>query len=167
MLALTTSVFAEETAQPTFTISSSSTLDGGPLPVMYTCDGKDVSPQLSWESPPAKAKSYALVMNDPDAPGGEFYHWIVFNIPKSATSLDEGVTSYPAGAKVGKNSFGNAKYNGPCPPKGTTHSYAFTLYALDADLNLQPGSNTNAVLAAMKNHIVGTAKFTPVYSRWG
>ncbi|HTM64200.1 MAG TPA: YbhB/YbcL family Raf kinase inhibitor-like protein [Gammaproteobacteria bacterium] len=146
-------------------ISTNGFLDKMAIPTLYTCDGKDVSPQLSWTGVPAKTVSLALIMKDVDAPNGTFYHWVLFNIPKSMTELAEGATT-PAGAAIGKNNFNKMGYNGPCPPKGSAHTYIFTLYAIDSKLNVPQDAEAPAVLAAMKNHIVGQADLSGVYSRW-
>jgi len=100
------------------------------IPSEFTCDGKDISPQLSWEDAPAGTKSFALSVTDPDAPGGTWIHWLVHDIPKDVRSIDRG--SLPKGAKQVENDFGNKDYGGPCPPSGT-HRYIFTIYALDAE----------------------------------
>jgi len=101
---------------------------GGNIPPEFTCDGKDVSPQLSWDDAPSGTESFALSVNDPDAPGGEFIHWLVYDIPKDVKSIDR--ASLPKGAKQIENDFGRKEYGGPCPPSGT-HRYIFTLYSLD------------------------------------
>jgi len=102
--------------------------ENGNIPSEFTCDGRDVSPQLSWEDAPAETKSFALSVADPDAPGGTWIHWLVYDIPKDVRNIDQG--SLPAGAKQVENDFGKKDYGGPCPPYGT-HRYIFTLYALD------------------------------------
>jgi len=101
---------------------------GGNIPPEFTCDGKDVSPQLSWNDAPSGTESFALSVNDPDAHGGEFIHWLVYDIPKDVKSIDR--ASLPKGAKQIENDFGRKEYGGPCPPSGT-HRYIFTLYSLD------------------------------------
>jgi Raf kinase inhibitor-like YbhB/YbcL family protein len=163
-LAIALPVYADD-ASNGFNVSSSATLDRGPLPSQYTCDGKDISPQLSWHHQPANTQSYAVIVSDPDAPSGTFYHWVLFNIPKSVTSLDEGIARFPSGTLVGKNSFGNQGYNGPCPPKDAAHTYVFTLYALDASLSLPAGSDAETVISVMKDHVLSQAQFTAIYSR--
>jgi Raf kinase inhibitor-like YbhB/YbcL family protein len=100
------------------------------IPSEFTCDGRDVSPQLSWEDAPDEAKSFALSITDPDAPMGTWIHWLVYDIPKGVRSIDKG--SVPAGAKQAENDWGRREYGGPCPPSGT-HRYFFTVYALDAE----------------------------------
>ena len=159
--------FADDTNNSAaFTIKSTSTSDQGVFPVLYTCDGKDISPELEWIGQPAKLAAYALIVTDPDAPGGTFYHWILYNVPKDSVKLAEGMTKPPAGTLVGKNSFGNQQYNGPCPPKGSTHSYVFTLYALDNKLSIPAGADGSSVLAEVGKHTLGKATFTVTYSRW-
>ena len=134
-----------------FSISTSAFSNNGIIPVTYTCDGDDVAPQLNWSNPPGNTKSFALILSDPDAPGGEWDHWILYNIPADTTSLND---SLPAGTLVGKNSWGAARYNGPCPPKGSKHHYYFTLYALDGMLNLPAGASGQNVRHAIKNHVL-------------
>jgi Raf kinase inhibitor-like YbhB/YbcL family protein len=163
-LAVALPVYASD-ASNGFNVSSSATLDHGPLPTQYTCDGKDVSPQLSWSHQPDNTQSFALIVSDPDAPSGVFYHWVLFNIPKSVTSLEEGISRLPSGTLVGKNSFGKQGYNGPCPPRDATHTYVFTLYALDASLSLSAGSDAETVLSVMQDHVLSQAQFTTIYSR--
>jgi len=104
--------------------------ENGNIPSEFTCDGRDISPQLSWEDAPAKTKSFALSVTDPDAPGGTWIHWLVYDVPRDVRSIDRG--SLPKGAKQVENDFGMKNYGGPCPPSGT-HRYIFTIYALDAE----------------------------------
>lgn len=151
---------------PTFALDTNAFLNEGIMPVLYTCDGKDISPQLSWSDAPKNAKSYALILIDKDAPQSNFYHWVIFNLPTKTAQLDEALSKPPAGTVMGQNSFGNSRYNGPCPPKGTTHNYVFTLYALDGTLALDAKANGDTVMEAMKNHIVGQTQLIGVYSRW-
>jgi Raf kinase inhibitor-like YbhB/YbcL family protein len=166
LLFVAVSAFAAEEAETKMAITTTAFLDEGIFPVLYTCDGKDISPQLDWTNVPAKTQTFALLMVDPGAPGGTFYHWILYNIPKSTASLPESLSKLPAGALAGTNSMKKAQYNGPCPPKGSMHTYIFTLYALDTKLNLPAGADGKKVLEAMQKHIVGETKLTGVYSRW-
>jgi Raf kinase inhibitor-like YbhB/YbcL family protein len=112
-------------------ISSPAFTQGKPIPSKYTCDGENISPALKWAGIPAKAKSLALVCDDPDAPRGNWVHWIIVNIPVSVIGIPENGT-LPSGACEIINNFGQTKYGGPCPPSGT-HRYFFKLYALDTD----------------------------------
>jgi Raf kinase inhibitor-like YbhB/YbcL family protein len=163
---LSFSVFAEDAPKNVFTLNTNAFLDQGALPVLYTCDGKDVSPALDWINVPAKTQGFAVTVTDPDAPGGTFYHWVVYNIPKATTKLDEGVSKLPAGSLIGKNGWEKPQYNGPCPPKGSAHTYTITLYALDGKLNLPEGTDAKTVVEALDKHNVGKASLTTVYSRW-
>lgn len=161
VLFITSPVYADD-----FALSTNAFLDTGALPVLYTCDGKDISPQLSWANIPNKTQSFAIVVSDPDAPNGTFYHWLVYNIPVNTTELAEGVQQFPQGTMVGKNSFGKTQYNGPCPPKGTAHTYLYTLYALDKKLKLPAGVDGKILMENMQDHILQKVKLTSVYSRW-
>ncbi len=161
LLSSTTLAYADD-----FAITTTAFLDAGILPVLYSCDGKDVSPEFAWTNPPAKTQSFVMILSDPDSPNGIYYHWIVYNIPASTTELTQGVTQLPAGALLGKNSKGNNGYNGPCPPKGSSHTYIFTLYALDTVLNLPAGADAKTVLNALKGHSLKQITMTAVYSRW-
>ena len=148
-------------------ISSMAFKEGEPIPQKYTCDGEDISPALEWQSVPSDAKSLALIADDPDAPMGTWVHWVIFNIPQSATGLSENVPtkqSLPNGALQGKNDFGNFGYGGPCPPGGT-HRYYFKLYALDTMLKLSAGITKADLLKAMEGHIVAQAQLMGRYSR--
>jgi len=141
------------------------------IPVKYTGEGDDVSPPLEWSEPPAGTKSFALVCDDPDAPRGTWDHWVLWNLPASLRKLPENVARTPelpdlGGAVQGNNSWPHMGYNGPMPPpKHGTHHYNFVLYALDTTLNLAPGADKKALLAAMKGHILGQGKLTGTYSR--
>lgn len=145
-------------------LESSAFFNQDKLPVQFTCDGKDISPELSWKDAPSSTQSYALIMSDPDAPGGTFYHWVVYNIPATTTSLGEGSKQLPAGTVVGKTSWGKQQYNGPCPPKGSTHRYVISLYALNTSLTLPADSEAPAVLDALQNHVMGEADLKVTYS---
>lgn len=135
---------------------------GEPLPTLYSCDGKDVSPPLAWQGAPQNTQSYVLIVDDPDAPSGVWDHWLVVNIPATTTSLTEGAV-LPTGTLVLKNSWSKAHYNGPCPPKGQEHRYVFTLYALDSMLNLSKEATKKELIAAIKNHVLAKAELRGVY----
>lgn len=132
---------------------------------VFTCEGKNISPALQWDHVPAKTKTFVLTVSDPDAPSGTFYHWVLFNIPKTVLSLAKNVSPLPAGTQAGRNSWNKAEYNGPCPPRGSSHHYIFTLYALDTKLPLQEGAEINEVQNAMKNHILALAEWKTTFSR--
>ncbi|MGE0206518.1 MAG: YbhB/YbcL family Raf kinase inhibitor-like protein [Candidatus Babeliales bacterium] len=150
-------------------IASASFEDNHALPAKYTCEGENRSPELHWSGVPAGTQSLALLVDDPDAPGGKpFVHWIVFNIPASLKSLPEGVKlkNIAPDAKEGKNDFGDSAYGGACPPKGHgIHHYVFTLYALDIKLNLQEGVSKQEFLQAMQGHVLKKAQITGLYQR--
>jgi Raf kinase inhibitor-like YbhB/YbcL family protein len=141
-------------------LESQAFAEGATIPVKYTCDGEDTSPDLNWSNDPVGTMSFVLIMDDPDAPGGTWDHWIVFNIPPTTKSVQEG--QEPQGTK-GKNSWGNLGYGSPCPPSGT-HRYFFTIYALDLDtLSLAEGATKSAVEASMVGHILDQASLMGTY----
>ncbi len=146
------------------TVTSKSFSPNGPIPIDYTCDGKDAAPQLTWSSPPENTKALAIVMDDPDAPSGTFTHWIVYNLPPDATSIGEGVDPATAGAKVGMNDFEAVRYGGPCPPKQQIHRYRFHLYALDAPVELRDGANRGQIDVAMNGHVLGDGTLYGTFS---
>ena len=141
-----------------FRISSPAIQEGKPIPPKFTCKATDVSPVLTWEGSPEGTRSYALIMEDPDAPIGTFVHWVIYNIPGDATGLPEGVPQKPNledGAVQGVNGFGRIGYNGPCPPAGKPHRYYFILRALDTELDLRPRAKKRHVEKAMKGYVLG------------
>ena len=152
------------------TIHSTSFQHGKPLAVQFTQDGENVSPALAWGGVPENAKSLALIVDDPDAPDPAspkmtYVHWVLYNIPVTATGLVEGVTEdgLPTGAQQGKNDSGELGYTGPAPPKGR-HRYFFKLHALDTTLQLDAPTKKE-LEAAMKGHIVGEAQIVGTYQR--
>ena len=136
-----------------------------PIPAKHTGDGADASPALKWEGTPSSAKSYALIVDDPDAPGRTWVHWVIYNI--GATELPEGVAKSDevAGAKQGVNDFGKVGYNGPAPPRGSKHRYFFKLYALKGELDLKPRATKAQLEAAMKGQILAQAELVGTYER--
>ncbi|HUN89557.1 MAG TPA: YbhB/YbcL family Raf kinase inhibitor-like protein [Terriglobales bacterium] len=150
-----------------FQISTSSFSSGASIPTKFTCDGQDVSPQLSWSRAPEATKSFALIADDPDAPAGTWTHWLIWDIPVASNQLAEGVpkTEEVGGlARQGQNDFRKIGYNGPCPPPGKPHRYYFKLFALDSKLNIHTGANRAQLDAAMKGHILAQ---TEVMGRYG
>lgn len=140
-----------------FSLTSTGFEDGKRIPEKYTCDGEDLSPPLSWGTPPERTKSLALIMDDPDAPGGTFTHWVLFNLQASTRGLPEGVPklrTIERGGLQGVNDFGEIGYGGPCPPPGPMHTYRFILYALDAELGLTSGVTKEEVMKAMEGHVL-------------
>ena len=149
-------------------ISSSVFQEGDRIPTKYTCDGQDVSPPLVWSDLPPGTQSLALIVDDPDAPGGTFTHWVLFNIPSDSRELTEAVPTQaqlPSGGRQGRNDFRRIGYGGPCPPPGRPHRYQFTLYALDQPLDLEAGVVKDRLLDAMKGHILGEGQLTGTYQR--
>ncbi len=146
------------------TLSSSAFTEGGNIPTRYTCDGENAAPPIQWDGKPANAQSFVLILDDPDAPGGVFTHWVVYDLP--AAGADVGHIS-PGMAHEGKNDFGKTGYGGPCPPRGRgAHRYFFTLSALDIPaLNLQAGASRQQVEVKMRGHVLGTAKLMGRYER--
>ena len=149
------------------TLTSPAFKPGDKIPVKYTCDGQDVSPALAWTDPPANTKSFALLNDDPDAPVGDWVHWIVFNIGPEARQLAEAVEVAKAlpGALAGRTDFGHTRYGGPCPPPGKPHRYFFKLYALDVKLNLKAGATKKELLTAMEGYILAQVELMGKYGR--
>ena len=146
-----------------FSLTSAAFQNGQPIPAQYTCDGGDQAPMLHWVDPPPGTKSFALVIDDPDAPGGTFRHWGVFDIPSSVRSIG-------GGQRIGTdviNDFGKPGYGGPCPPKGHgPHHDHFKLFALDVErLNLSPSSKVVEVENEAAKHAIGEAELIGTYER--
>jgi len=149
-------------------ISSDAFADGKIIPKDHTCDGADRSPPLHWDGAPERAKAFALVVDDPDAPSGTFTHWLLYNVPAAAKALDVGVATTGTlgdGSRQGTNDFGRVGWSGPCPPPGSAHRYRFKLYALSAPLELEPGAKRDAVLKAIKEKKLAEAEVTGKYER--
>ena len=150
------------------TVSSTVFREGETIPVEYTCDGEDISPPVAWGEPPDGTRSLALIVDDPDAPGGVFTHWIVFNLPAATRQLPSAVTMQPqldSGARQGKMDFGRMGYGGPCPPPGKPHRYQFTVYALARTLDLAAGASRAQLLEAMEGNILSRGRLTGIYER--
>ncbi len=153
-----------------FVIKSTAFKDGETIPKKFTCDGQDYSPELTWENAPTGTKSFALICEDPDAPGGTFIHWVIYDIPANMTKLPENVKKVGVvddKIKQGVNDFGRIGYGGPCPPRGhKPHRYIFKLYALDVEtLGLNSGATAEQVEAKAKGHILAEAKIIGLYGR--
>jgi len=147
----------------TFTLSSTAFADGQAIPAKYTCDGANASPPLRWENAP-QAQSFVLIVDDPDAPGATFTHWVLYDIPAAQRELPEAA---PGAGTPGINDFAKAGYGGPCPPRGNgPHRYFFTLYALDIpSLKLPSGRPRREVEGALQAHVLGQAKLMGKYER--
>jgi Raf kinase inhibitor-like YbhB/YbcL family protein len=191
---LTQGAGKEATVQK-FTISSSSFRNDQPIPAKYSRDGEDISPSLKWEGAPDGTGGFALICDDPDAPGGTWIHWVIYGIPVDTTELPEGIKqndtvavagsvfpkmggwklgfgsdfktiSQLPGAKQGVNSYGDVGYGGPQPPRGHgAHHYHFQLYALDTELNLAARMTRQQLDAAMKGHIIAEAQLVGTFQR--
>lgn len=148
----------------TFKIQSSAFNEGDLIPSKYTCEEKDIFPPLSWKDAPDNTKSFVLIVDDPDAPGGNWDHCIVFNMPETTHQLAENMTSLPKNAEYGKNSWGNLTYGGPCPPSGT-HRYYFKLYALDSLLNISAGASKKQIETAMQGHVLAETQLMGRYKK--
>jgi Raf kinase inhibitor-like YbhB/YbcL family protein len=151
-----------------FTLKSSAFVSGAEIAKKFTCEGPDVSPELDWSGPPAKTASYAVIMDDPDAPAGTWVHWVFWNLPANAHNLGEDIAKREQledGSRQGRNDFRKIGYNGPCPPPGKSHRYFFRLYALDAKLNLAAGATRQELDTAMKGHILGQAEYMGTFRR--
>jgi Raf kinase inhibitor-like YbhB/YbcL family protein len=149
-------------------LTSSAFSAGETIPKKFTCDGPDLSPKLTWSPPPSDTQSFALIMDDPDAPMGTWVHWVLFDLPANTQELPEGVAKQEqlaSGARQGRNDFGKIGYGGPCPPSGKPHRYFFKLYALDVKLGLKAGATKADVEGTMKGHIRAQAELIGKYGR--
>lgn len=143
--------------------------NGQSIPAKYACTGRNISPALAWNEPPSGTQSFALIVDDPDAPMGIWVHWVLFNIPAERRSLEEdlqitGKNVDPNAIYAGRNSYGNARYDGPCPPGGT-HRYYFKLYALDSKINLLPGATKEQLRKEMEKHILAQSELIGTFSK--
>jgi len=141
-------------------LKSEDFVDNSSIPSEFTCDGRNVSPQLSWEDVPEETKSFALSVTDPDAPGGTWIHWLVYDISNELRKIER--ASLPEGAKEVVNDFGKRSYGGPSPPSGT-HRYFFTIYALDTE-HLE-GLNKRNFLDKVEKHTIEKAAINGLYKR--
>jgi len=148
-------------------LTSTAFSSGAPIPATYSCRGREISPPLAWSEPPAGTRSFALIVEDPDAPAGVWTHWIIFNIPAGTRGLSEGVPTDARlfdGTLQGKNSSGGIGYEGPCPPSGT-HRYYFRVYALDGMLGLDSGVDKRTILKAMEGHILAQGELMGTFAK--
>lgn len=152
----------------TLQLKTSAFKPGGDIPATFTCEGSDASPALRWNDPPEGTQSFALILEDPDAPGRTWVHWVLYDLPATDRELPEGVLAegrLPSDARQGRNDFRKLGYGGPCPPPGSEHRYYFKLYALDKRLELRPGATRADVDRAMRGHILAHAELTGRYRR--
>jgi len=161
-------IFSSAESSLAFELQSPAFLPGAEIPVKYTCDGADLSPPLRWTTPPIKTKSFALVMDDPDAPAGTWVHWVLYGAPATLQEFLEAIPAHdrvPGIASQGVNDFRRVGYGGPCPPRGPAHRYFFKLYALDTDLKLPPRRTKADLLKAIEGHVLGQAELMGRYKR--
>ncbi|MEX2154978.1 MAG: YbhB/YbcL family Raf kinase inhibitor-like protein [Gemmatimonadaceae bacterium] len=152
----------------TLTLKSPAFTQNGSIPREYTCDGEDLAPALEWSGAPAPTKSFALIVDDPDAPDPKapkmtYVHWLLYDISASATGIPKGGKT-PTGARDGKNDWKRTGYGGPCPPIGR-HRYFFKLHALDTTLGDLKSPTKTQVLDAMKGHVLEQAELMGTYER--
>jgi Raf kinase inhibitor-like YbhB/YbcL family protein len=152
------------TSAHALTLTSPDFTEGSAIPSKYTCQGADISPAFQWSIIPPATEAYALIARDPDAPNKNWVHWVIYNIPLGTTSIPEGYQAKVDGTLVGKNSWNQSTYQGPCPQSGT-HHYRFELYALDQALYVNPDLTASQLEDAMAGHIVGMASITGTYAK--
>ena len=150
----------EGPAMVELTLTSPVFAEGEAIPIQFSCDGDDLSPELAWAGIPDGTASLVLFFDDPDAPGGTWDHWILFNIPADLTGLAQDGTA----GTDGNNSWNRTGYGGPCPPGGT-HRYFFKLYAIDTRLDLPEGAAKGEIESAMEGHILGQVELMGTYTR--
>lgn len=149
-------------------LNSNAFHDGQSIPKKYTCAAEDVSPELGWSGAPAATQNLALIADDPDAPGGVWVHWVIYDLPADTRELPEAMPKDPQlrdGARQGKNDFGNIGYGGPCPPNGPAHRYFFKLYALREKTGLSADATKAGLERAMKGKIIEQATLTGKFGR--
>ena len=155
-------------ASTAFALHSQSFQENGDIPKKFTCSGGDLSPELSWNGSPTGTESFVLIVTDPDAPSGDFTHWVVYDIPATINEVSEAASergTLPKQALEGRNDFGKIGYGGPCPPPGNGHRYVFTVYALGTRLNRPPGASRSQIEQAMQKHVLAQAELTARYQR--
>jgi Raf kinase inhibitor-like YbhB/YbcL family protein len=148
-----------------FHLSSNAFADGGWIPELHSCQGADISPSLEWTGPPTDVRSFALVLEDPDAPAGVWCHWLLYDIPAEVRALPQGYKPGSLGVS-GVNDFGKLGYGGPCPPKGRAHRYFFKLHALGVHtLGLGAGIPRAELLLAIKGHVLAETQYLGRFER--
>jgi len=151
-----------------FQLSSNAFDEGDDIPLLHTCDGADLSPPLVWTDPPEGTVSMALMCDDPDAPGGNWSHWVLWGLGPDIRGLAQGQPTDPEldrGVRQGTNDFRQLGYGGPCPPKGKPHRYFFRLFALDTAINLAAGADRRKLREAIEGHILAEAQLMGRYGR--
>jgi Raf kinase inhibitor-like YbhB/YbcL family protein len=154
-----------------FALTSTAFIHNGPIPKLYTCQGKDISPALAWSGMPAGTKSFALIVDDPDAPDPKapkmtWVHWVLYNLPAASTGLPEAVApaALPAGTREGRNDWKRTGYGGPCPPIGR-HRYFHKLYALDVVLPDLKQPTKAELERAMQGHVLAKVELMGTYQK--
>jgi len=150
------------------TVLSAAFVMNAMIPTKYSCQGQDVSPPISWSAAPTGTQSIAVLCDDPDAPAGDWVHWVVFNLPADASALPEAVPTKPLlpdGTTQGINDFGRVGYGGPCPPPGKTHRYFFKVFALDTKLALTSKASKKDLLKAMAGHVLAKGELIGTFRR--
>jgi Raf kinase inhibitor-like YbhB/YbcL family protein len=159
---------AQQGASPNLSLSTNAFKPGAIIPQQFACGGLDASPDLDWSNAPQKTTSFVLIVEDPDAPGGTWVHWVVYDLPAGIHHLPEGVpkrNDIQGGGRQGDNDFDEHGYSGPCPPPGRPHRYFFRVYALDTFLNLKGRVTKAAVEQAMKGHVLAQGELMGRYDR--
>jgi Raf kinase inhibitor-like YbhB/YbcL family protein len=149
-------------------ITSTAFKDGEPIPAKHSCSGADVSPPLSIASVPKEAKSLILIVDDPDAPSGNWTHWVLYGISPQTVAIPEGSSAKatpPVAAQIGKNSWGKTEWGGPCPPPGGKHRYYFRLYAVDTNLSLPRGTSKPDLMRAIEGHVLAQGELMGTFQR--
>jgi Raf kinase inhibitor-like YbhB/YbcL family protein len=160
---------SKEESSMALTLTSPAFSHGGEIPTEYTCEGPDVSPELRWSGAPPGTRSFALIVDDPDAPDPAapkmtWVHWVLYNLPADCTGLAKDVRQLPAGTREGLNDWKRTGYGGPCPPIGR-HRYFFKLYALDTVLPDLGTPTKDRLLQAMQGHILAQAELMGTYQK--
>jgi Raf kinase inhibitor-like YbhB/YbcL family protein len=151
-------------SEASLTVTSKAFSPNGTIPVDYSCDGASKSPPLTWSSPPEGTKSLAIVVEDPDAPGETYTHWVVFDLPADMRTIAEAVDPATLNARVAVNDAKNARYDGPCPPKRELHRYYFRVFALDGEIAAPDGADKQTVFTAMSQHVLAEGALIGLFS---
>lgn len=160
-------LYAVEESKMSFSLSSTAFQNGAGIPSVYTCEGANISPPLSWQNAPSETKTFVLICEDPDAPAGTWTHWVLYNIPNQMKGLSENISKQAHladGSMQGINDFKQIGYGGPCPPSGT-HRYYFKLYALNTHLSLPPKATKAQVEQAIEGHILQQTELMGIYKK--
>jgi Raf kinase inhibitor-like YbhB/YbcL family protein len=152
-------------ADPSLVLMSSAFKNGETIPERCTCSGLNKSPALEWRGIPRGTRSLVLILDDPDAPGGTFVHWVVYNLSPTNKELPEGLSASAPNGEQGENGRGEIGYTGPCPPPGQPHHYHFRLYALDRMLELKPGATAQHVESALTGHVLDSTELIGIFER--